>query len=112
MQYGAGVMAAEKYGAAELVDPRECAVGTIAETFEKYPDIGILLPAMGYGAKQIKDLEATINKVACDLIIIATPIDLGRIVKFKKPTVRVGYELQEIGRPSLEDILKKKFRKK
>ena len=70
------------------------------------------LPAMGYGAKQMKDLEATINKVPCDLIIIATPIDLGRIVKFKKPTVRVGYELQEIGRPNLEDILKKNFRKK
>jgi predicted GTPase len=111
MQYGAGVMAAEKYGAAELVDPREYAVGTIAETFKKYPDIGVLLPAMGYGAKQIKDLEATINKVPCDLIIIATPIDLGRIIKFKKPTVRVGYELQEIGKPTLEDILKKKFKK-
>jgi predicted GTPase len=111
MQYGAGVMAAEKYGAAELVDPRPWAVGTIAETFKKYPDIGVLLPAMGYGAKQMKDLEATINKVDCDLIIIATPIDLGRIVKFKKPTVRVGYELQEIGTPNLEDILKKKFKK-
>jgi len=112
MQYGAGVMAAEKFGAGELVDPREYAVGTIAETFEKYPDIGVLLPAMGYGAKQIKDLEATINKVPCDLIIIATPIDLGRIVKFKKPTVRVGYDLQEIGQPTLEYILKKKFKKK
>jgi predicted GTPase len=112
MQYGAGVMAAEKFGAGELVDPREYAVGTIAETFKKYPDIGVLLPAMGYGAKQMKDLEATINKVDCDLIIIATPIDLGRIVKFKKPTVRVGYELQEIGRPNLEDVLKKKFKKK
>jgi predicted GTPase len=112
MQYGAGVMAAEKFGAGELVDPREYAVGTIAETFKKYPDIGILLPAMGYGAKQIKDLEATINKVDCDLIIIATPIDLGRIIKFKKPTVRVGYDLQEIGHPNLEEILKKKFKKK
>jgi predicted GTPase len=111
MQYGAGVMAAEKYGAAELVDPRPWAVGTIAETFKKYPDIGVLLPAMGYGAKQMKDLEATINKVDCDLIVIATPIDLGRIVKFKKPTVRVGYELQEIGTPNLEEILKKKFKK-
>ncbi len=112
MQYGAGVMAAEKFGAGELVDPRPFAVGTIAETFKKYPDIGVLLPAMGYGAKQMKDLEATINKVDCDLIIIATPIDLGRIVKFKKPTVRVGYELQEIGSPNLEDILKKKFKRK
>ncbi|MBN2400292.1 MAG: GTPase [Candidatus Aminicenantes bacterium] len=112
MQYGAGVMAAEKFGAAELIDPREWAVGTIAGTFKKYPDIGTLLPAMGYGAKQMKDLEATINKVPCDLIIIATPIDLGRIVKFKKPTVRVGYDLQEIGRPNLEQILQKKFKKK
>lgn len=111
MQYGAGVMAAQKYGAAELIDPRPWAVGTIADTFKKYPDIGVLLPAMGYGAKQMKDLEATINKVDCDLIIIATPIDLGRIVKFKKPTVRVGYELQEIGTPTLEDVLKKKFKK-
>ncbi len=111
MKYGAGVMAAQKYGASELVDPRPWAVGTIAETFQKYPDIGVLLPAMGYGAKQMKDLEATINKVDCDLIVIATPIDLGRIVKFKKPTVRVGYELQEIGTPNLEDILKKKFKK-
>lgn len=111
MRYGAGIMAAQKYGASELVDPRPWAVGTIADTFKKYPDIGMLLPAMGYGAKQMKDLETTINKVDCDLIIIGTPIDLGRIVKFKKPTVRVGYELQEIGTPNLEEILKKKFKK-
>jgi len=112
MQYGAGMMAAEKFGAGELVDPREYAVGTIAATYEKYPDIGILLPAMGYGAKQIKDLEQTINKVECDLVIIATPIDLTRIIKINKPTVRVGYELQEIGSPNLEEILKKQFKKK
>jgi predicted GTPase len=111
MEYGAGVMAAYKYGAAELVDPREFAVGTIAETFEKYPEIGILLPAMGYGEQQIKDLEATIHKVNADLVIIATPIDLGRIVNFKKPTVRVTYELQEIGTPTLNDILTARFRK-
>jgi predicted GTPase len=111
MQYGAGVMAAQKYGAAELIDPRPWAVGTIADTFKKYPDIGVLLPAMGYGAKQMKDLEATINKVDCDLIVIATPIDLGRIAKFRKPTVRVGHEPQEIGTPNLEEILKKKFKK-
>jgi len=106
MTYGAGVVAAEKYGAAELVDPREAAVGTIAETFEKYPDIGTLLPAMGYGEQQIKDLEETINNVDCDVVIIATPIDLRRIVKINKPTVQVGYELQEIGRPTLKDVLK------
>jgi len=111
MEYGAGVMAAYRYGAAELVDPREYAVGTIAETFEKYPEIGTLLPAMGYGEQQMKDLEATINQVDADLIIIATPVDLGRIVKFKKPNVRVSYELEEIGTPTLKEILTKKFKK-
>jgi len=110
MQYGAGVMAARKFGAAELVDPRPFAVGTIRDTFEKYPDIGILLPAMGYGKKQMKDLEKTINATKCDLVIIATPIDLGRIIKINKPTVRVEYELQEIGQPTLESVLRaKKF---
>lgn len=110
MEYGAGVMAALRFGG-ELVDPREWAVGTIEETFEKYPEIGTLLPAMGYGDQQMKDLEATIDKVDCDLVVIATPIDLGRIVKFNKPTVRVSYELQEIGTPTLKDILEKKFKK-
>lgn len=111
MEYGAGVMAAYKYGAAELVDPREYAVGTIAETYEKYPEIGILLPAMGYGEQQMKDLEATINKVEADMVIIATPIDLGRIVNFKKNTVRVTYELEEIGTPTLKEILADRFKK-
>jgi predicted GTPase len=111
MEYGAGVMAAYKYGAAELVDPREYAVGTIAETFEKYPEIGILLPAMGYGEQQMKDLETTINKVEADMVIIATPIDLGRIVNFKKNTVRVTYELEEIGTPTLKEILTDRFKK-
>ncbi|HLP60918.1 MAG TPA: cyclic 2,3-diphosphoglycerate synthase [Candidatus Deferrimicrobium sp.] len=111
MTYGAGVMAAYRYGAAELIDPREWAVGTIKETYEKYPEIGVLLPAMGYGEQQMKDLEKTINKIEADLVIIATPIDLGRIVKFNKPTVRVTYELSEIGSPTLKDILEKKFKK-
>jgi predicted GTPase len=111
MEYGAGVMAAFRYGVGELVDPREWAVGTIAETFEKYPEIGTLLPAMGYGDQQMKDLEATINKVDADLVIIATPIDLARIVDFKKPTVRVSYELEEIGTPTLKEILNRKFKK-
>jgi len=106
MTYGAGIVAAEKYGAAELVDPREFAVGTISETFEKYPDIGILLPAMGYGDQQIKDLEATINATECDLVVIGTPIDLRRIIKINKPAVQVRYELQEIGKPTLKDVLK------
>jgi len=111
MKYGAGVMAAYKYGAAELVDCRSVAVKSIADTFKKYPDIGVLLPAMGYGEQQMKDLEDTIAKVDCDLVVIATPIDLGRIVKFNKPTVRVTYELAEYGTPTLTEILEKKFKK-
>jgi predicted GTPase len=106
MTFGAGVVAAEKYGAADLVDPREFAVGSIAETFDKYPDIGVLLPAMGYGDQQVKDLEATIQKCEAELVIIGTPIDLRRIITIDKPTVRVFYELQEIGRPNLIDVLK------
>ncbi len=107
MTYGAGVVAAEKFGAKELVDPRPYTVGTITETFEKYPEIGTLLPAMGYGEKQIKDLEETINKADADLVIIGTPIDLRKLVKINKPAVRVTYELQEIGKPDLYDALKK-----
>jgi predicted GTPase len=106
MKYGAGVMAAMKYGAASLVDPRPFTVGTITETFKKYPGIGTLLPAMGYGDQQVKDLEDTINKTDCDLVIIATPIDLRRLVKLSKPAVKVAYELEEIGRPKLVDVLK------
>jgi len=107
MQYGAGVMAARKFGAEELVDPRPFAVASIQATYEKYPDIGILLPAMGYGDHQIKDLETTINSTECDLVVIATPIDLGRIIRINKPSVRVQYELQEIGQPTLEVPLKR-----
>ncbi len=105
MKIGAGVVAAMKHGAAELVDPRNFAVGRLKETFEIYPEIGTLLPAMGYGNQQIKDLETTINNTPCDTVVIATPIDLSRIVKINKPTVKIGYELQEIGRPTLEDVL-------
>ena len=105
MTYGAAVVAAEKYGAAELVDPRPYTVGSITETFEKYPDIGTLLPAMGYGQQQIRDLEETINRTECDLVIVGTPIDLRKLVKLNKPAVRVTYELQEIGTPGLEDVL-------
>ena len=105
MKFGAGVVAAGKFNAAEMVDPRPYTVGTITETFKKYPDIGVLLPAMGYGDKQVKDLETTINRTPCDTVIIGTPIDLNRLIKIKKPTVRVGYELQEIGRPDLMDVL-------
>jgi len=111
MKYGAGVMAAYKYGASELVDCRSVAVKSIADTFEKYPEIGVLLPAMGYGDQQMRDLEETIAKADCDLVVIATPIDLGRLVKFNKPTVRVTYELNEYGTPTLSEILEKKFKK-
>ncbi len=106
MKIGAGTVLARKLGAAELVDPRPYAVGTIADTFKKYPGIGILLPAMGYGDQQVKDLEATIDKAEADVVVIGTPIDLSRIVKIKKPTARVRYELQEIGQPTLETVLK------
>ena len=106
MLYGAGVLAAKRYGA-ELVDPRPWAVESIKATYQKYPYIGTLLPAMGYGGKQIKDLEKTINAVECDAVVIATPIDLRRIVKINKPSTRVKYELQEIGEPTLAEVLKK-----
>ena len=109
MTFGAGVVAAEKFGASEIVDPRPYTVGTITDTFKKYNGIGSLLPAMGYGKKQIKDLEATINKTECDLVIIGTPIDLRKLIKIDKPALRVTYELQEIGKPDLTDVLKKFF---
>lgn len=105
MTFGAGMVAAEKYGCADFVDPRPWAVGEIKETFEKYPDIGILLPAMGYSAQQIKDLEKTINATECDSVVIATPIDLRRIVKIEKPACQVQYELQEIGVPTIAEVL-------
>ncbi len=105
MKIGAGTVAAMKFGALEYIDPRPYAVGRLKETFEIYPEIGILLPAMGYGDQQIKDLEATINNTECDTVVIGTPIDLSRVVKIDKPTVKVGYELQEIGHPILCDLV-------
>jgi predicted GTPase len=105
MSYGSGVVAAQRYGARELVDPRPYTVGTITETFKHYPHMGPLLPAMGYGKKQLKELETTINKTDCDAVVVATPINLSRIIDIKKPNTRVYYELQEIGRPNLDDIL-------
>jgi predicted GTPase len=107
MTYGAGMIAASKFGAEDVVDPRPFTTGSITETFEKYPDIGILLPAMGYGEKQMKDLEKTIDKVDCDSVIIGTPIDLRRVIKIKKPATRVTYDLQVIGKPDLDDVLAK-----
>lgn len=105
MKLGAGTVAAKKYGAAELVDPRPFTVGKLAETFKIYPNIGVLLPAMGYSAEQLKDLETTINNTDCDSVVIGTPIDLQRIIKITKPATRVYYDLQEIGEPTLEGIL-------
>jgi predicted GTPase len=109
MTFGAGVLAARKFGASEIIDPRPYAVGSIRETFERYPKTGAVLPAMGYGAKQIAELEATINAAPADLVLIATPIDLRRIVKIKHPTLRVRYELEEIGHPTVAEILQKRF---
>jgi predicted GTPase len=111
MKYGAGWVAARKYGAAQIVDPRPFAVGTIAETYRKYPATGPILPAMGYGGAQIKDLENTINHADVDLVVSATPIDLTRVINVTKPMKRVRYELEEIGLPTLEDVLKDKFQK-
>jgi predicted GTPase len=109
MKYGAGIVAARRFGAAEIIDPRPYTVGTITETFEKYPEIGTLLPAMGYGEEQVKDLEETIRRVPCDLVISATPIDLTRVATIYHPVQRVSYELQVIGQPDLEDILREKL---
>jgi len=105
MKMGAAVVAAQKFGAAGFVDPRPYTVGKLSETFKIYPDIGIVLPAMGYGEQQRRDLEATINNTKCDAVVIGTPIDLNRIIKINKPSTRVYYDLQEIGRPNLTDVL-------
>ncbi len=106
MTYGAGYIAAERFGAAEIVDATPYAVGSIKETYKKYPNSRKVLPAMGYGPKQIKELEETIDAVPCDVVVSGTPIDLSRVLKTKKPVVHVRYELDEIGHPNLEDVLK------
>jgi len=107
MMIGAGVVAAQRFGAKAIVDPRPFLKGSLIDTFKTYPGIGTLLPAMGYGEKQTRDLEATINATDCDAVVIATPIDLRRLVKLNKPATRVTYELQEIGQPTLADFLKR-----
>lgn len=109
MAFGAGFVAAQRFGAGEIIDPRPYAVGSIKETYQKYPGTGMVLPAMGYGDKMMRDLEDTINAAEVDLVISGTPIDLTRIVKINKPLQRVRYELQEIGEPTLKTILAKKF---
>ncbi len=112
MAYGAGYVAARRFGAAEIVDPRPFAVDSIAATYKKYPKTGPILPAMGYGDHQVRDLEATINRADVDLVLIGTPIDLSRVMRIDKPCQRVRYELQEIGQPTLKDILEARFGKK
>ena len=111
MAYGAGYVAARRFGAGEIVDPRPFAVGSIEATYKKYPGTGPILPAMGYGDQMVRDLEQTIANADVDLVLSGTPIDLTRIIKVDKPMQRVRYELQEIGQPTLEDILKEKFAK-
>lgn len=108
MKIGAGTVAAERNGASEIVDPRPYVVGRIGETFAHYPEIGKLLPAMGYGEQQMKDLEETINKVDCDAVVIGTPIDLGRFIKINKPATRVKYELSEEAKAELKKVIKDK----
>ncbi|MFN2641989.1 MAG: cyclic 2,3-diphosphoglycerate synthase [Actinomycetota bacterium] len=105
MAYGAGVLAAQRGGAAEIIDPREYAVGTIGDTYRAYPEVGPLLPAMGYSDRQVKELAETINATPAEVVIIATPVDLRRIAKIDRPAVRVSYELEEIGSPTLADVL-------
>jgi predicted GTPase len=108
MTYGAAVLAAKQHGAAELVDPRPFAVGSIAETFEQYPNVGTLLPAMGYGREQMDDLRKTIERSDAELVLIGTPIDLRRLIDLDKPALRVTYKLQEMGEPTLKDLLAEK----
>ena len=112
MAYGAGMIAAERLGAGEMVDPRPYAIGSIVKAYEKYPHIGAVLPALGYGKEQIHELQETINATPCDVVLLGTPIDLRRVLKINKPAVRANYELQEIGTPTLEDMLKSRFGKK
>src|SRR3989338_472419 len=112
MAYGAGIVAAERYHAGEIVDPRPYAVGAIKETLTSYPDIKNLIPAVGYASRQIKDLEDTINNIPCDLVVIATPVDLKRIIKINRPSVRVSYEIEEMGKPTIADVIEKFIQKK
>ena len=112
MAYGAGWVAARRFGASEIIDPRPYAVGSIKATYAKYPTTGAVLPAMGYGEDQMHELQQTINQAQADMVLIATPIDLARLIKIDKPNQRVRYELQEIGQPTLQDLLQSHFAKK
>jgi predicted GTPase len=105
MKIGAGTVAAQKFGASEIVDPRPFLVGKLKETFDIYPNIGTVLPAMGYGEEQLRDLEATINACDCETVVIGTPIDLNRVIEINKPSARVSYDLQSIGQPAFKDVI-------
>ena len=111
MKIGAGIVAAKRFGASDIIDPRQYAVGRLADTYRTYPNIGTLLPAMGYGEEQMRDLSETIERADCDSVIIATPIDLTRVIKIDKPNTRVEYSLQEIGHPDMEDVLENLIKK-
>ena len=110
MSFGAGVIAAEKFGAIEIVDPKPYAVGSIAETFSKYTHLGKVLPAIGYGRSQMEELKETIHRIPCDIVIIGTPIDLRKIIHIEKPTDRVRYELQETSIPTLKELLETRLK--
>jgi predicted GTPase len=107
MSYGAGVVAARRFGASEIVDPRPYAVGSIRDTFAKWAQLDHVIPAMGYGDQQVAELEATINAVPADLVLVGTPVDLGRVMTLTKPSLRVRYELEEIGEPNLREVLER-----
>ncbi len=109
MAYGAGVIAARRFGAAQLVDPRPFLAGSIRETFQTYPGIGTVLPAMGYGRRQMEDLEETINSTPCDLVLLATPVDLTRLITINKPSVRIRYGYQDNSMPTLADIIRERL---
>ena len=111
MSYGAGAIAANMYGAVEIVDPKPHAAGSIKDTYLKYPNVGEVLPAMGYGKAQIQDLQLTINHVDCDLVLCATPVDLSKLLSINEPIVRVGYEYKDHGNPLLEDVLRNRLQK-
>ncbi|KYC48955.1 MAG: hypothetical protein AMQ74_01514 [Candidatus Methanofastidiosum methylothiophilum] len=106
MSFGAGTVAAKKFNAKEILDPRPWAVNSIKEIFDKFTQLGAVLPAMGYSKEQVKELETTINNVPCDTVIVGTPIDIGRLIKINKPLVRVKYSIEEIGKPNLNDLIK------
>jgi predicted GTPase len=111
MPYGAGALAARQYGAAELVDPRPFAVGSLKSVFKSYPHLTQILPAEGYFPEQLKDMEATIQRTPCDLVLVATPIDLSRLIKISQPVLRVSYRVEDWGVPTLKQVIEEFLRR-